>query len=150
MRSPRDPLPSRHDGDAVVAESLARRIACAFALGLAALIHVMPLPGLLGSGALRTLYGIEVVDPGLLLLLRHRAVLFGLLGAGLLLSIRTRSWRGPMVIAGLVSTTTFLLLAHDAPGLGAELQRVVLADIVAIAALILAAVLGRRGSATPA
>jgi hypothetical protein len=149
MRSPRDPLP-RHDGPAVVAESLARRIACALALGLAALMHLMPLPGLLGSEALRTLYGIEITDPELLLLLRHRAVLFGLLGTGLLLSIRLRSWRGPMVIAGLVSTTSFLLLAHDARGLGVELQRVVHVDIVAIAALILAAVLERSGAATGA
>jgi hypothetical protein len=149
MRSPRDPLPSRHDGPAVVAESLARRTACAFALGLAALIHLLPLPGLLGAQALQALYGIEIVDPGLLLLLRHRALLFGLLGIGLLLSIPRREWRAPMLVAGIASTAAFLLLALDGPAPGPELQRVVRVDVVAFGALVLAALLGRRRDIAP-
>jgi hypothetical protein len=136
MRSPRDPLPSRHDGDAVVAESRPHRVACALALGLAALIHLLPLRGLVGANALQALYGIAISDPGMLLLLRHRALLFGLLGIGLLVSIPRREWRAPMLVAGIASTAAFLLLALDGPGLGPELSRVIVADIVALAALL--------------
>lgn len=51
------------------------------ALWLVALLHALPLAGVLGAARLSTLYGIDVADPNLALLLRHRAVLFGLLAA---------------------------------------------------------------------
>lgn len=149
MRSVRNPLPPRHDGPAVVAVSRARGIVCGIALATAALIHLLPLPGLLGTDALRTLYGVAIVDPDLLLLLRHRALLFGLLGAGLLASIRMDAWRTPMLAAGIASTAGFLLLALDTPGFGAALQRVVVADIVALVALLLAAALSPRRATKP-
>lgn len=118
----------------------AREGAIALGLALAGAIHLMPLPGLLGAAMLERLYGVPLDDPGLLLLLRHRAVLFGLLGAGLLIAIARRAWRGPMILAGLTSAGTFLLLAWPLV-LGAALQRVVMADGVALLGLSLAGVL---------
>ena len=50
------------------------------ALLIAGAIHLLPLSGVTGAAALERLYGVAVDSPDLALLLRHRAVLFGLLG----------------------------------------------------------------------
>ena len=115
----------------------AREIAIALALAVAGAIHLLPLPGLRGAAMLERLYGVTLEDPGLVLLLRHRALLFGLLGVGLLIAIARCAWRGPMIVAGLISAGGFLLLAWPLRFEGA-LQRVVLADVAALLALLLA------------
>ena len=42
------------------------------------IIHLLPLSGVLSANRLQMLYGIAVEDPNLEILMRHRAVLFGL------------------------------------------------------------------------
>jgi hypothetical protein len=42
---------------------------------IVALIHVLPLAGVLGAAKLSSLYGITVQDPNLEILMRHRTVL---------------------------------------------------------------------------
>ena len=111
----------------------------ALTLGMAALIHLLPLSGVLGGERLQALYGLRVDEPNLALLLQHRVVLFGLLGLALLIAAFRPAWQAPAIAAGLVSTLSFLLLAWSLGGLNPALQRVVTADIVAIAALLLAA-----------
>ena len=44
------------------------------------IIHLLPLMGVSRSEKLSTLYGLFFSDPNLLILMRHRAVLFGMLG----------------------------------------------------------------------
>jgi hypothetical protein len=123
-----------------------RRWLLALGFGLAALIHLAPLPGLLSSTVLQRLYGLDIVEPDLLLLMRHRALLFGLLGAGLLLAIRLTSWRRPMWLAGVISAGGFLLLALGGT-YNAALQRVIVGDIVAVLALVaIAPWVWRRGA----
>jgi hypothetical protein len=107
----------------------------AAALVLVGLIHLLPLPGVLGSGALSRLYGIPVEGPDLALLLRHRAVLFGLLGAGMLAAAALPAWRPAAYAAALVSVVSFLVLAAVEGRYNAALGRVVVADVVALVAL---------------
>ena len=115
----------------------AREVVIALGLALAGAIHLLPLPGLLGAAMLERLYGVAIEDPAVVLLLRHRALLFGLLGVGLVVAIARRAWRGPMLVAGLISAGGFLLLAWPLE-LGAALQRVVIADVIALLALSIA------------
>lgn len=123
---------------------MSARIAAA-ALILAALIHLLPLPGLLGGAVLRELYGLPGLDPGSELLLRHRAVLFALLAGALLAGLRWPQWQTPAIVLTLLSDVAFALLAISAPELNAALRRVLIFDLLSIAALLLAwTLLARR------
>ena len=47
---------------------------------VAALINLAPVSGVFGAARLEALYGLPFADPNLLVLMRHRAVLFGIVG----------------------------------------------------------------------
>jgi hypothetical protein len=100
------------------------------------LIHLLPVIGLAGAAQLTRLYGIEVSDPTLLVLLRHRAVLFGLLGLALIAAAFVPGLQAPALVAGLVATTSFVALVWLTPGTAAALTRVVMVDLAAIALLV--------------
>ena len=118
-------------------------IAC---LTLAGIIHLFPLPGVLGAGQLTRLYGVSADDPNLGILLRHRAVLFGLLGALLIAAAFRSDLRAVALIAGLVSTVSFLVIAWGVGGYNAQVARVVVADVLAVVLLLLAAAIEWRKS----
>jgi uncharacterized membrane protein YdcZ (DUF606 family) len=105
---------------------------------IAGLINALPLVGVLGSAQLASLYGQTVSDPDLLLLLRHRAVLFGLLGALLIAAAFRVQLRTGAATAGLISMASYCLLALPLDTHGGELQRVFWVDVVALPLLAVA------------
>lgn len=105
------------------------------ALLLVALIHLLPLPGVLGGEVLVRLYGIPVDNPDLALLLRHRAVLFGLLGIGMIASVAWPAWRPAAYCAAFVSVISFLVLAALENPAQPAIHRVVIADLIALVLL---------------
>jgi hypothetical protein len=102
---------------------------------LVGLINLYPVVGFVGSSQLETLYGIPFAGEDLLLLMRHRAVLLGLLGAFIIGAAFRRTWRPAATAAGLVSMLAFVALSLPLPEHGAALQRVVWADVVASVSL---------------
>ncbi|MFT3901369.1 MAG: hypothetical protein QM728_14135 [Gordonia sp. (in: high G+C Gram-positive bacteria)] len=109
-------------------------------LVVAAVIHLMPLPGVLGASWLERLYGTPLDDPDLLVMMRHRALLFGVLAGIMIAAVFHSEWRGLAVVVGLVSAAGFLVLALLVGGYGPKTRRVVIADVVAVAALLAAGV----------
>jgi hypothetical protein len=105
--------------------------ALAAALLLAGGIHLLPLAGILGGERLTALYALPMDDASLRILMRHRALLFGLLGAGMIAAAFIPTWRTPAAIAGLVSMAGFVVLAALEGGGNAAIQRVVRADLIA-------------------
>lgn len=105
-------------------------------LFIVGVIHLLPVTGVLGAGRLSALYGIEVVDPNLLILMQHRAVLFGLLGLFLVGAAFFSGWRWPGYAAGFISVLAFLFIAWLNGGYNEQVEKVVLADLVALACLI--------------
>jgi hypothetical protein len=93
---------------------------------------------------LNSLYGLRVDDPNLQILMRHRAVLFGLLGGLIFVAAFRQSLQPLAFVAGFVSLLSFLVIAFDVGGYNAALQRVVTADWVALACLVLALLLFRQ------
>lgn len=115
------------------------RHAITAALLVAALIHLLPVSGVFGADRLAALYGVPVADPNLLILMRHRAVLFGLLGVFLAVAAFTPALQGAALVAGTVSVVSFLWLAVSVGGYNAAIARVVVADLVALVSLVLGA-----------
>lgn len=108
-------------------------------LALAAVIHITPGFGVLGSSALGSLYGVNVGDPNIELLLRHRAVLFGILGLGFAAAAARHEWRTVGLTVAIVSTVSFIVLAVVTPDRTVQVDRVILVDGVLVVLLIVAA-----------
>lgn len=100
-------------------------------------IHLLPLAGVLGAGRLEKLYGITFDEPNLVILMRHRAVLFGMLGAFLLFSAFYPPWQPLAFLAGWMSVLAFLAIAWSTGGYNHHTARVVKADLLALACLLL-------------
>jgi hypothetical protein len=107
-------------------------------LVIVGVIHLLPLSGLLGIERLSALYGLSFNDPNLAILMRHRAVLFGLLGIFLLFAAFRPEFQMLAFIAGFISVISFLWLAYSVGAYNAEISRVVVADIVALVCLFVA------------
>lgn len=115
-------------------------------LVVAGVIHLLPLSGVLGADRLATLYGLPFAEPNLAILMRHRAVLFGLLGAALCIAAFRPAWQPWAFAAGFVSVLSFLLLAWMEGGTNAQIARVVMADWVALGALVIGGVAWALGT----
>ena len=109
------------------------------ALGVVALIHLLPVIGVLGRARLEDLYAVPISGPNLEILMRHRAVLFGGLGVLLVWAIFDPALRSAALVCGLISVVSFLALALKVGHSNAALRRVVIADIIALIALAIAA-----------
>ena len=104
------------------------------------IIHLLPLSGVLGPERLAALYGLDFAEPNLAILMRHRAVLFGILGTFFVAAAFRPAWQPLAFVAGYISVVSFLWLAWSVGGHNALVGRVVLADWVALAALVVGTV----------
>ena len=79
---------------------------------LAGLIHLIPGIAAFAPSRMASLYEIRTEDVTLLLLLRHRAVLFALLGAALFVAAFSPTWHVPAALAALLSMLSFIFFAR--------------------------------------
>ena len=101
------------------------------ALLVAGIIHLLPVPGVMGVGALARLYGIEVSDPNTAILLRHRALLFGVLGVLMLSAVALPWLRVTALSVALFSAASFIVVAMSVGGYNPAIGRVVAVDVLA-------------------
>ena len=108
-------------------------------------IHLLPVSGVISADRLAVLYGMAVNEPNIELLLRHRAVLFGLLGGIFVLAAFVPSYQPLALVLALVSIVSFFYFAlfagigaADAGWLTPQLRRVVVADLVALVCWVIA------------
>lgn len=113
----------------------------ALILILVGVIHLLPLPGFLGATRLADLYGLDFSQPDLQILMRHRAVLFGLLGAFLIYAAFNVSLHRLALIGALASVVSFIAIALSVGNYNAAVNRVVVADVVALVLLLIGVVL---------
>ena len=115
------------------------------------LLNVYPVVGALSAEQLTNLYGIIVDSRDLEILMRHRAVMLGLVGGFLLVAAFRPALRVPAASIGLASMLSFVILALVSGDFGTEVRKVVVADvsgsITIVVAWMLAVRIDRRTSA---
>jgi hypothetical protein len=109
-------------------------------LVIVAIIHLLPLSGVIGSEKLSALYGLNFSEPNLSILMRHRAVLFGLLGIFFAFAAFKPAYQPLAFIAGFISVLSFLWLAWSTGNYNPQVARIFTADIIALACLVIATI----------
>lgn len=121
-------------------ETLIERWITGFLL-IVAIIHLLPFGGFVGSAQISALYDVDVSDDNLAILMRHRAVMFGLLGAFFVYAAFKPTLQPVAFIAAAVSIMSFFYLAFSVGDFNAAIRKIVVADVVAGSALACAVVL---------
>ena len=102
---------------------------------IAALINLAPVVGAVSPERMSALYGVALDDPNLEILMRHRAVLFGLVGGLLLAAAFHPPLRTTGYAVGFISMVSFLLIAWLVGDYSGRIQRIMLVDLVGIVSL---------------
>jgi hypothetical protein len=111
-------------------------------LVLVGVINFYPVIGVLSDKMLSNLYLIEVQSNDLLILLKHRAVLFGLLGGFIIYSAFKLQLQWLALVMGLISMLSFIVIAFLVGDYGIGIRKVITADLIALLGLLI--VLGLR------
>ena len=94
------------------------------------LMNFYPVIGVLSADTLRNLYGVIILDNDLLILMRHRAILFGILGIFIVISAFRPNLQPSAIVVGLISMMAFIGLALGTGELGEPIQKVMIADLI--------------------
>ncbi len=106
---------------------------------VAAVINLAPVLGAASPERMSALYGVTLDDPNLQILMRHRAVLFGLVGGLLLVAAFRPSLRAAGYAVGFTSMVSFLVIAWLVGDYSSHIRQVMVVDVVGIGALTCAA-----------
>ncbi len=96
-----------------------------------AFIHIIPILGFIGVLKLESLYGIVINDNNLEILMRHRAVLFGILGVFFTYAAFKPNYQPLTFVAAFVSLASFFYLAFSIGDYNQAINKVIVADVVA-------------------
>jgi hypothetical protein len=99
---------------------------------LAGIINFIPSSLVFFPNKINASYGIDVTNSNLELLLRHRAVLFGIVVGLMLFSALSKRYYDLSVIIGSISMLSFVILNFSIGTINSELKKVMLFDIAAI------------------
>ncbi len=108
---------------------------------IVAVIHIIPIMGFMGVARLETLYGIPITSKDMEILMRHRAVLFGILGVFFAYAAFTPSLQPLAFIAATATLAPFFYLAFSIGGYNQAINKIVIGDVVAAISLVIAVVL---------
>ena len=96
---------------------------------LSALINFGPVMGVFSAERMNKLYDIELVGSDMLVLMHHRALLFGIVGGFMLCAVVLPSLRPAAYIMGFLSMIGFIVIAWTVGGYNDALQRIVSIDV---------------------
>jgi len=109
-----------------------------FLLLLVGLINFFPIIGILSLDKINQAYGLSVNDNNLAILLRHRALLFGLIGGFVIYSVFNPKFQIAAIILAAISMLGYLYFFWSIGNSNPELLKIAQADIVGIVLLTLA------------
>ena len=110
-------------------------------LAIVAIIHILPVVGVAGQTTLVRLYETNITDNNLLLLMQHRAMLFGIVALLCALGAVQQRYQGIAITVGLLSVCSYMYLVLVQNDVNESLWRVFHVDIAAFVLLLFAAAL---------
>lgn len=116
------------------------------ALALVAVIHALPVLGIVGDKGLTRLYGDSQLTSGIALLLRHRAAVFATLAGLSIAAIFVETWQVPVLLFALGSVVSFVALWISTRERSPAINRVAYIDL-ALTPIILAGLIAAWTSA---
>ncbi|KZY59346.1 hypothetical protein A3742_01280 [Oleiphilus sp. HI0071] len=110
-------------------------------LVIVGLINFLPVVGIISAPKLESAYAISLQSIELQILMRHRALLFGILGGFILFSAFNPTYQIAAMVMAAVSMIGFAVIVLISEGYNAAIAKVFKIDIVAIVFLAIAAAL---------
>ena len=111
---------------------------CLIVVGL---INFVPVAGVLSAQKMEAAYSVSLQTTELQILMRHRALLFGILGGFVLYAAFVPAYQNVAMVMAGISMVGFAVLVVAAGDYNPEIRKVLLVDMVGIVFLIIAAVL---------
>ena len=112
-----------------------------FCLVVVGLINFAPVIGVISAHKLESTYSVALAGNDLAILMRHRALLFGVLGAFILYSAFNPFYQSAAMIMGGASMVGFALLVIGVGGYNEAVGKVLFIDVLGILFLFAAVVL---------
>jgi len=116
-------------------------IAILILLFVVGLINFLPVIGVLSAEKLMTAYAVDLVGSDIIILMRHRALLFGIVGGFIFFSLFKPAYQEAAMIMAGVSMVGFLYFVWAADGHNSSISKIAMIDVIGIICLLLAAVL---------
>jgi len=111
---------------------------------LVGLINFFPVLGVLSAEVIANAYNIPAPEGDLLILMRHRALLFGVVGSIILVSAFRQQLQPTAMVAAFVSMVGFIALTLSSGEYNEKIYNVILIDVVGTVLLVVAAILRFR------
>lgn len=115
-------------------------------LFIVGVINFLPVMGVLSASKLSQAYSIDLASNDLVILMRHRALLFGVVGGFILYSVFDPSYQAAAMVMAAITMVGYLYFVWAVGGYNDSIYKVALVDTAGIVCLFLAAVL-KYGSA---
>jgi len=104
------------------------------------LINFIPTIAIISAQKLEAAYSIKLISNDLIILLRHRALLFGILGGFILYSVKATYYQGAAMIMAGISMLGYVVLMFTVGGYNEALYKILIIDVVGIVILSLAVI----------
>jgi hypothetical protein len=110
-------------------------------LFIVGVINFLPVVGVLSAEKLSQAYAVDLVNNNLVILMRHRALLFGVVGGFILYSVFVPSYQGVAMVMAAITMLGYLYFVWAVGGYNDSIFRVAMVDVVGLVCLALAAAL---------
>ncbi len=123
-------------------------MAVAILLFVVGVINFLPVIGVLSAAKISQAYSIELPSNDLIILMRHRALLFGVVGGFILYSVFVPSYQFAAMLMAAITMIGYLYFVWAVGGYNDSILKVAMVDVLGIVCLALAVVLKYVGSSS--
>ena len=93
-------------------------------------INFLPVIGVLSAETLSGAYSVDLIGNDIVILMRHRALLFGVVGGFILYSVFKPSYQSAAIVMAAISMLGFLYFVWAAGDYNASMSKIAIIDLV--------------------